>query len=279
MLVARLRWITLALLLLAPAPALALGPAAAPGIEQRDRSLAKAKEGLESYRAERWQEAYERFTEAEQLYHATSVVLYLARCQRKLGKPSEARVLYEQILAEPPAENAPLPLIDAYRSAERELGEVRAELAAAQRAPASVAPALDAPAPGAKAVTPTPNTRQREGSLLPGVIALGLGAAGVGIGSITGILTLSKASDLKQQVCPNITCFSDLKSETIALGNVSTGAFIAGGAAVIAGVILVVVRPGGEPKPAASGGAARVEPEVCFRASVGFGRLDLQVRF
>lgn len=270
MLAARLRSFALALLFLAPAPALAEGPAMAPGIEKRDLALEKAKEGLALYRAERWQDAWDRFREAEELYHAPSVVLYLARCQRKLGRLAEARALFEQLLAEPLSKDAPPPFIDAHRAAAHELGEVQGEIAAAQRGPASPAP------------TPAPLMAETRGSLLPGGLALGLGVVGVGVGAITGALSLSKASELTLEVCPKYNCSPALqgKADTAKmLGNVSTAAFILGGAAVAAGVVLLVIRPGGGPKPAASGGVSRAESQDRFRADVGLGWLDLRVRF
>src|SRR6266851_4961750 len=111
MLAPRLRACALALALLSPTPVLAQAPAPRP--DARGLALEKAQEGLALYRAERWQEACASFREAERMFDAPSVLIYLARCQRKLGNAMEARALYEQILAAPPAQAAPLPYVEA----------------------------------------------------------------------------------------------------------------------------------------------------------------------
>ncbi len=78
-------------------------------------------------------------------------------------------------------------------------------------------------------------------------VYVGFAVAGVGavVGGITGGISLSQASDLKDQ-CPNDGCTQD-KSEDIdsmmALGHVSTASFIIGG--VGAGVAVVALLVGG----------------------------------
>jgi tetratricopeptide (TPR) repeat protein len=276
----RLRSCTLmmVMLLLAPAPALADGAGGAPKGNNRALALEKAKEGLEFYRAERWQDAYDRFREAEHLYHAPSVVIYLARCQQKLGKLAEARILYEPILTEPLGKDAPTPFVDAYSDAQRELEEVRSKLAP----PAPSVPAAPHQAGTTEQAPPHEvGTTEQKGSLLPGGLALGLGGVSLAVGAITGGLSLSKVSDL-ESICPNKNCRPEEQGKADAaktLGNVSTATFILGGAAIAAGVVLVVVRPGGGPKPAASGGVSRVKPQLSLGASVGLGRLDLRLSF
>jgi hypothetical protein len=270
MLAAHLRACTLVLLLLVPAPALAAGQEAAPAAANRTLAIENATKGLELYRAERWQEAYERFREADRLYHAPSVVIYLARCQKKLGKLVEALALYEQILADPPAKYASAQFFEAYSDAQSEIEDVRTKRASMR----SVAP------PPAPPPSPPADAEQQKGSLLPGGIVLGLGAAGLAVGAITGGLSLSKASQLTPELCPNKHCPRSAQSigdSVKTLGTISTATFIVGGAAAAAGAVLLVVRPGGGSKPAASGGASRAAPEVS--AGVGIGWLDLRGSF
>src|SRR4051794_5027036 len=95
-----------ALLLLASAlavPAQADPPAKAALAPAADRQAAariKAQEGLEFFNAGRFAEAFERFGEADRLYHAPTLTLYLGHCQRELGRLVAARALYEKVVAE-----------------------------------------------------------------------------------------------------------------------------------------------------------------------------------
>jgi hypothetical protein len=277
----RLRLYVLALML-APAQALAAdaaqapsGSPASPSADKADtsatdaRQLArtKAQEGLALYLAERWQEAYQRFVEADRLHHAPTLTLYLARCQRKLGKPAEARALYGQLLAEPLAKDAPPQYAEARRDAERELAQLQAE--------PSTRPA-DAPlAPR------TPPPRGPRGSLLPAGLALGIGGVSLGVGAVTGILSLGKVSNLESS-CPGYHCSPALQSEAdsaATLGNISTAAFIVGTAAAATGVVLLIIRPGGGAAPATTGSAARADPGVRWSAGIGAGRLNVRAEF
>src|SRR5947207_3098191 len=106
----------LLLIILTQCPGLA--HAQGPSSEQRTRALEKAQEGLTSYRSEHWQKAYESFRAAAELYDAPSVLIYLARSERKLGKLTEARSTYEHILEIPVPKNAPAPFVSAREDAE-----------------------------------------------------------------------------------------------------------------------------------------------------------------
>ncbi|MEO7109721.1 MAG: hypothetical protein ABI183_04700, partial [Polyangiaceae bacterium] len=77
------------------------------------------------------------------------------------------------------------------------------------------------------------------------MIGFGVGVAGVAVGSVTGLMSISKTSSLKDQ-CPNNQCpasvydsdsFQSDKSSASTLGTVSTIAFIVGGAGVVVGVV------------------------------------------
>ncbi|MGK4002438.1 tetratricopeptide repeat protein [Sorangium sp. So ce1036] len=254
---------------LATAPAFSAEPPDRATESAQELARAKAHEGLKLYGADRWQEAFEAFQEADRLYHAPTLVLYMARCQRKLGKLTDARALYEQVLAEPLPDDAPPAFLDARRDAEVELDAVRAALAP----PAAAAPPPAAPAPA--------GADRGGGSLLPAGLAFGLGAVGLGVGAVTGILSLSRVSDLKAQ-CDGRRCPAALQGEADAattLGHVSTASFLVGAASAAAGVVLLVLRPGGDPAPDAAGEARRAPRGVAWRAGVGIGRIELQATF
>ncbi|AUX46588.1 hypothetical protein SOCE26_080940 [Sorangium cellulosum] len=260
----------LAVTLLATAPALSAEPPARAAGDAQQLARAKGHEGLKLYGADRWQEALEAFQEADRLYHAPTLVLYMARCQRKLGKLEEARALYEQVLGEPLPDDPPPAFLEARKDAEVELAAVRAALRPAAPAPAAAAPA---PAPAGEA---------RGGSLLPAGLAFGLGAVGLGVGTAAGVMSLSKVSQIKSQ-CDGHRCPAELERDADAattLGHVSTVGFIVGAASAVAGVVLLVVRPGGEAAPDAAGAAAARAPRgVAWSAGVGAGGIQIEAKF
>ena len=265
MLAPRLRTCALALALLLPTTALARAQGQAPRPEVRAQALEKAQEGLAHYRAERWREACDSFREAERIFPAPSVVVYLARCHGKLGNKAESQRLYELILAAPPAKDAPAPYVEAYHDAERELAALRA--ATEPRAPAAAPP----PSP------PPPSA----GSPLPGLITIGVGAVGLGIGAVTGALSLSRVSDLEAR-CGGYHCSpadeADARSAKT-LGNVSTAAFVVGGVAAAAGALLLVIRPGGAPAPSTPSAKAPAAVLSGLSVAVGAGRIQLEAKF
>jgi len=93
---------------------------------------------------------------------------------------------------------------------------------------------------------PAPSSAS-EGSLVPAFIAYGAGGVGLLVGAVTGGLSFAAAEDVKDQ-CVDFRCPADLRDEadrSQTLGTVATVGFVVGGAAVAAGVVLTVVRPGG----------------------------------
>ncbi len=109
--------------------------------------------------------------------------------------------------------------------------------------PVSSAP--PSPEPPEDVAPPPPSTDDDTLHVVPGYALLGLGAAGVAVGAVTGVLTLNKASSIKSQcnenVCPagQYTEADDAK----ALGNISTGAFIAGAALIGGGLLWLSLDP------------------------------------
>jgi hypothetical protein len=118
-----------------------------------------------------------------------------------------------------------------------------------------------APPPAAPSTPPAslpetvPATTGASSGLGPLVYAgFGVAVAGVAAGSVTGLMSLSKASSVKS-ACDGTTCpksiDGDLQSGRT-LGNVSTIAFAVAGAGAVVGIIGLLVRPHGEKAPEAS---------------------------
>jgi hypothetical protein len=108
----------------------------------------------------------------------------------------------------------------------------------------------------------------RRGSALPGIVALAVGGAALGVGAVTGVLALSRAGDAKDR-CPDDQCpyvdKSSIESDRSAakdIATVSTVAFLVGGVAAATGVVLLVVRPGGGAQLAPRGQARATSAKV-----------------
>lgn len=88
---------------------------------------------------------------------------------------------------------------------------------------------------------PTPASKPLPKVLMFG--GFGLAAAGVGVGAVTGLMSISKTGTLKD-VCQNDVCPPDKQGDiddAKGLGNVSTIAFIVGAAGIGAGVVGLVL--------------------------------------
>lgn len=87
----------------------------------------------------------------------------------------------------------------------------------------------------------------------------GVGILGIGVGSVTGIMSISKTSSLKDQ-CPNNNCPPGKQDEIDSakgLGNIATVAFIVGGVGVGVGVVGLLLSSGDKKEPAASAAQSR----------------------
>jgi hypothetical protein len=84
-----------------------------------------------------------------------------------------------------------------------------------------------------------------------GWVALGVGAAGVALGAITGIYVAAKHGDLSDQCPINNTCDQSLESQVNTyhtMRTLSTVGFIVGGIGAAAGVTLLLTTPKSESK-------------------------------
>jgi hypothetical protein len=126
-------------------------------------------------------------------------------------------------------------------------------------APPPVPPPPPAPVPVAPR-EPDP------GSLLPALIAGGVGVAGFAVGGITGGLVLSKVSSIKED-CDGNTCPLPLKAEAEdaqTLATISNVGLIVGGVGAALAVTFVFWRPwgGGDDAPASDEGTRQEGPTV-----------------
>jgi hypothetical protein len=118
-------WLLASLLFLLAVPVFAQD---APPDGASDEAIALGEKALEEYGHGRHAAAYALFARAERLAHTPVFVLYMARCQRGLGRLLDARALYRRTAAEAVPEGAPAPLSEAVADAQRELAELEATI-------------------------------------------------------------------------------------------------------------------------------------------------------
>jgi hypothetical protein len=93
---------------------------------------------------------------------------------------------------------------------------------------------------------------------------LGAGAVGIGIGAGFGLASSAKHDDARSH-CNGDLCDSTgvtLRQDAIHMGNVSTVAFIAGGAAFVGGLVLVLTAPKGTEVPVERSSKLRAAPTI-----------------
>ena len=103
-------------------PAWAETPPAEPPVpaEETERALAAGHAALAAYESREWSRALEQFRVADRLAHSPVFTLYMARCERNLGRLVAAQRLFNQVLAEPPTSDAPQAWKRAAEDAKRE---------------------------------------------------------------------------------------------------------------------------------------------------------------
>ncbi|APR81377.1 Hypothetical protein A7982_06724 [Minicystis rosea] len=280
-----------AIAITAALPAHATGSAA-----DRDAARSLAGKGYELFEAGEHERAIELFQQAEARFHAPPHSLYIARAQVKLGKLIAAEATYKRVAEEQLADSAPKPFREAQASARAELAEVRAQtpsmlitiegdappgtrvlvdhhpidlesLAAPQRQDPG-AHLVSAESPGKPAIERTvvlaPDgkstrvslsfPRSTTGYVVSASISFGVGAVGIGVGIASTILAINA---------------KDAERERLRIGQI-TG-FALGGAGVVAGAVILAVRP-----KAAATAAARPLP---LRIALGAGSISLSGEF
>jgi len=98
---------------------------------------------------------------------------------------------------------------------------------------------------GAGGIAPAP--ARTEGSIVPGAVTLGIGAAALAGGSVGGIYALVLAGQVKDGCVGDQCRRSDegKAGDAGTLARVATGLLIGGAVVTAAGIVLLVVRPGG----------------------------------
>jgi len=112
-----------------------------------------------------------------------------------------------------------------------------------------------------------PRPTAKKGLRAPELIAFGVGVVGLGVGGVTGVMSMQAVNDLKDR-CPDDACPPTEQSDidrARGLGNVATVAFIAGGVAITTGVLIRLLRGKGEKH------AARNQPRWLVVGGSGVG--------
>ena len=123
--------------------------------------------------------------------------------------------------------------------------------------------------------TPPPAAPSAGGSLVPAAVAFSVAGVGVGVGAITGILAKVAVDDIKSRCTDGGHCLREDEpkaAQAQTFITVSTIGFVAGGAAAVTGVALLLLRPGAAPPEPRSEGAS-------VRVLVGPGSAHLVGRF
>ena len=113
-----------------------------------------------------------------------------------------------------------------------------------------------APSPATPPTTPQPGANEGAGPSVPALVLVGVGAASLVVGAVTGGLALSRAGELRDK-CPTSPCPTEnepLAHQANTLATVSTVTLIVGGAAAAAGTVWLIVEATGS--PAAPAGSA-----------------------
>lgn len=122
------------------------------------------------------------------------------------------------------------------------------------------------PPPKPVAPPPKPVTSNNNGLIIPMGVAFGVGAIGLGVGTVFGIMALNETADLERKcsrgICPDETRNRRAQDAALADGNISTVSFIVGGVGVAAGGVLLglmLASPSPQPKDKAT---ASVSPWI-----------------
>lgn len=139
-----------------------------------------------------------------------------------------------------------------------------------------------APAPAHRIQAPSLNEPSGSWSKPVGIALTVVGAAGLGLGAVTGIVSLKQVSAIGKRCTPMRCPANDNDAKALVsargLGDVSTASFIAGGAFTVAGIALLVFRPGDGPG-ASHGGVRSAASSVSVRVSLGIGELGIEGSF
>jgi hypothetical protein len=300
----------------APAPARAEPQGSDTSATQasKDSARAKAAHALELMDQKRWSEALDAFKEADELFHAPTLTLAMAQCERAMGHLLAARVLYQRLVDEDLATDAPDQFRKAQLTSKRELAALEARIpkvavsvtgpgAEHARIQVDGTPLRAAELAAGRALDPgdhviaaetdeggsarlgfhlaeggtsrvdlvlsparpptikvVPGLEQRSTFPIAAAVLLGLGGAGLAAGAGTGIVAMTDTNDIQSRcrtIGGTLHCLaSDApeRDQARTLATASIVGFAAGGAMVLAGTIVALVRT--RARPASSNPAA-----------------------
>lgn len=310
-----------------------------PSAADMGAARALGQEGVKLADAGNCEEAVDKLSRAEKIFHAPTTLARLGECQVQLGKIVEGSENLNRVSRENLAPTAPSAFKDAQERARRVLAEAKPRIAKLKIAVAAPAGAqfvvkldgepvpvanlntnrptdpgehvVEVTAPGYKSATakvrlgdgaqdsvaltlevdpnapkaplvaptapgtapggPGPGESTGPRNRMPAYVALGVGAVGLGVGAVFGLIALGKKGDL-DDACPSKVCPSSAQQDTIDSGKtfatVSTVGFVVG--VVGAGVGTVLLLTGGSTSASSTAasplrvklGTARIEPTV-----------------
>jgi hypothetical protein len=102
------------------------------------------------------------------------------------------------------------------------------------------------------------------GSALPAILAFGVGAAGIGVGTIFGVMAFSETDKVKGS-CDGTSCPPEVQQSLDVAktnGTISTVGFVVGGVGIATGVVLLLTRSGSTKKVDGADTTAHVRPWV-----------------
>jgi hypothetical protein len=305
--------------------------------DANDQAKSEAREladkGFEYFEAGQYQKAIQLFHQADEKFHAPTLVLMQGHAQRKSGNLIEARQLYQRVVNETLPPDATKEFRDAQAEANAALSELTGKtgylkIVLTGGAADKVQISIDGlPVPPSKLGQPmelNPGKRRIEaiidaeeggrsvfktvlikpgrtkqiqlafkksgivvegqkadeeeddelpdpkepGSIVPAAIAFGFGAAGIGVGAVTGFLYLDKKAKVEETCAPlgGGECGAaqaDIKARGT-FGTVAIIGLAAGGVGLGVGTILALTRDTGEPEEQTAGVSVFVGP-----ASIG----------
>lgn len=301
------------------------------------------QEGVKLADAGNCEEAIEKLTRAEKLFHAPTTLAKLGECQVKVGKIVIGTENLNRVSREALPANAPQAFRDAQDRAKQVLAEAKPKIAKLKIAVAAPADAkmtvtidgeniplanlntnrpvdpgehvIEVTAPGflkstgkvrlpeggidsiALTLEPDPNAPKTPVVVAPvggtdtqptpppgdrttpgrdktaAYVTLGIGGAGIVVGTIFGLVAIGKKGDLND-ACPNKVCPSAAQQDTIdsgkTMGTVSTVGFIVGGLGLAVGTVLLFT---GGSSPAKADLKPKVQP------TIGAGQVGLAGTF
>jgi hypothetical protein len=294
-------WVRRVLLLALVAAGVAGGPREAVAAPNEE-AIKLADEGFDLMNQRKFAEAVKRFQRAIDLYYSPVIMLYWVKAEVGLGHLVQAHALTRKIIGNP----LPSDALPSWTKAHEEAGALEKSLAARIPRLTVVVPSgtqvwLDEKLvgageelevnPGSHRVDAERADKARtfedvelaEGerrklelsfddaglvplSLVPPIVAFSVGAAGLVLGTVSGILFLGKADELEES-CPEETCPPDkeeLLDETTTLGDVATAGWVIAILGAAAGTVLLLV-------PIDGGGSAELR--------IGPGSLGAAVKF